>query len=76
MSHRLRYWSSYHTSPSISLDFADAGLPAVRFISKVGAVLQQSYLDAHRAKVESMSRFYMVSSFLEEGTETIYSSSL
>jgi hypothetical protein len=48
-----------------------AGLPAARLVSKIGSLVQQAYLDAHRAKVEISSRYGLALSFIEGKDDTL-----
>lgn len=48
-----------------------AGLPAARLVSKIGSLVQQAYLDAHRANVEASGRYNLAMSFIEGRSDTI-----
>jgi len=47
------------------------GLPCMRLISKLGASVQQSLLDSHRAQQGKASRFDLALSVIEGSTETV-----
>lgn len=49
---------------SIPLFGAYAGSPACTLVSRICSVVQQSYLDSHRAKLHKISKFDMASSFI------------
>ncbi|KMS64839.1 hypothetical protein BVRB_042140, partial [Beta vulgaris subsp. vulgaris] len=47
------------------------GLPAARLVSRIGSGIQQNLLDSHRARVESIRRFDLASSFILDRDETL-----
>lgn len=57
--------------PSVLRKGCYAGSPACVLVSRICAVVQQSYLDAHRAKSSNITRFDMASSFITGEGECI-----
>lgn len=66
-----------NTETDVDTESTDPGLPALRLVSKVGALIQQALLDAHRAKVESAERMNLAMDMLSgTGNITILGKSL
>lgn len=52
------------TIPSTPIFGVKAGFPACVLVSKICSVVQQGYLDSHRARLQNIDRFDIASSFI------------